>query len=109
MRVLVVEDEPYLAEAIKTGLRVETIAADVVHDGGSALEQLTVNEYDAVVLDRDLPVVHGDEVCARIVADHPATRVIMLTAARTLGDKASGFELGADDYLPKPFEFAELV
>ncbi|AAT89886.1 two-component system response regulator [Leifsonia xyli subsp. xyli] len=109
MRVLVVEDEPYLADAIKAGLRLETIAADVVHDGGSALEQLTVNDYDVAVLDRDLPVVHGDEVCARIVADHPTVRVIMLTAARTLGDKASGFERGADDYLLKPFEFPELV
>jgi two-component system response regulator VanR len=109
MRVLVVEDEPYLAEAIKTGLRLEAIAADVAHDGGSALELLVVNDYDAVVLDRDLPVVHGDEVCARIVADHPATRVLMLTAARTLDDKVSGFERGADDYLAKPFEFPELV
>lgn len=109
MRVLVVEDEPYLAEAIKTGLRLQTIAADVVHDGGAALEQLAVNEYDAVVLDRDLPVIHGDEVCARIVSDYPATRIIMLTAARTLDDKVRGFEQGADDYLPKPFEFPELV
>jgi two-component system response regulator VanR len=109
MRVLIVEDEPYLADAIRIGLRRETIAADVVHDGGSALDSIAVNDYDVVVLDRDLPVVHGDEVCARIAADHPGVRVLMLTAARTLGDRVGGFELGADDYLMKPFEFPELV
>lgn len=109
MRVLVVEDEPYLAEAVRVGLRRETIAADVVHDGGDALEAVSTNEYDVVVLDRDLPGVHGDDVCARLAADHPRVRVLMLTAARTLGDRVAGFELGADDYLPKPFEFPELV
>ncbi|MEO6088027.1 MAG: response regulator transcription factor [Umezawaea sp.] len=109
MRVLIVEDEPYLADAIRIGLRRETIAADVVHDGASALDSIAVNEYDVVVLDRDLPIVHGDEVCARIAADHPGVRVLMLTAARTLGDRVGGFELGADDYLMKPFEFPELV
>ena len=109
MRVLVVEDEEYLAEAIATGLRREAMAVDVVGDGASALEQVAVNDYDIIVLDRDLPVVHGDEVCRRVVRDHPSTRVLMLTASRTLVARVGGFELGADDYLTKPFEFPELV
>ena len=109
MRVLVVEDEEYLAEAIATGLRREAMAVDVVGDGASALEQVAVNDYDIIVLDRDLPVVHGDEVCRRVVRDHPSTRVLMLTASRTLDARVGGFELGADDYLTKPFEFPELV
>ena len=109
MRVLIVEDEPYLADAVRVGLRRETIAADVVHDGAAALASVTGNEYDVVVLDRDLPGIHGDEVCARLARDHPEVRVLMLTAARTLDDRVTGFELGADDYLLKPFEFPELV
>ena len=109
MRVLIVEDEPYLADAIHPGLRRETIAADVAHDGEAALESIAVHDYDVVVLDRDLPGVHGDEVCACLAAEHPQVRVLMLTAARTLGDRVAGFELGADDYLAKPFEFPELV
>ncbi|GAB7042102.1 MULTISPECIES: response regulator transcription factor [Catenuloplanes] len=109
MRVLIVEDEPYLADAIRAGLRRATIAADVVHDGAAALDAVAAGGYDVVVLDRDLPVVHGDEVCARLAAGHPELRVLMLTAARTLRDRVAGFELGADDYLAKPFEFAELV
>ncbi|MFF2267355.1 response regulator transcription factor [Cellulosimicrobium cellulans] len=109
MRVLVVEDEPYLADAIRTGLRRETIAADIAHDGESALTAVEETNYDIVVLDRDLPGVHGDEVCARLASAHPEVRVLMLTAARSLGERVSGFELGADDYLPKPFEFPELV
>jgi two-component system, OmpR family, response regulator VanR len=109
MRVLIVEDEPYLADAVRVGLRRQTIAADVVHDGAAALELITVNDYDVVILDRDLPGVHGDVVCARIAAEHPRVRVLMLTAARSLGDRVGGFEIGADDYLPKPFEFPELV
>jgi two-component system, OmpR family, response regulator VanR len=109
MRVLIVEDEPYLADAVRVGLRRETIAADVVHDGAAALESVRGNAYDVVVLDRDLPGIHGDEVCARLAEDHPEVRVLMLTAARTLGDRVTGFELGADDYLLKPFEFPELV
>ena len=109
MRVLVVEDEEYLAEAIATGLRREAMAVDVVGDGASALEQVEINDYDIIVLDRDLPVVHGDEVCRRVVSDHPSTRVLMLTASRTLDARVGGFELGADDYLTKPFEFPELV
>ena len=95
MRVLVVEDEEYLAEAIATGLRREAMAVDVVGDGASALEQVAVNDYDIIVLDRDLPVVHGDEVCRRVVRDHPSTRVLMLTASRTLDARVGGFELGA--------------
>lgn len=109
MRVLIVEDDPYLADAIRTGLSRETFAADLVHDGGQALEMLDGEEYDVVLLDRDLPGVHGDEVCARVAAEHPLVRVLMLTAARSLGERVSGFELGADDYLLKPFEFPELV
>ena len=109
MRVLVVEDEEYLAEAIATGLRREAMAVDVVGDGAGALEQVATNDYDILVLDRDLPVIHGDEVCRRVVSDHPSTRVLMLTASRTLDARVGGFELGADDYLTKPFEFPELV
>ena len=109
MRVLVVEDEEYLAEAIATGLRREAMAVDVVGDGASALEQVAVNDYDIIVLDRDLPVVHGDEVCARLAREHPEVRVLMLTAARSLRERVEGFEIGADDDLVKPFEFPELV
>lgn len=109
MRVLIAEDEPYLAEAMQAGLRLEAIAADIALDGADALEQLAVNDYDVVVLDRDLPVVHGDVVAAAIAADHPHVRVVMVTAADQIDDKASGFGLGADDYLSKPFELRELV
>ncbi|QOR71925.1 response regulator transcription factor [Ruania alkalisoli] len=109
MRVLIAEDDPYLADAIRTGLRRETIAADVVHDGTRALDAVIDENYDIVVLDRDLPGVHGDEVCSRLAREHPEVRVLMLTAAGTLDDRVAGFELGADDYLPKPFEFPELV
>jgi two-component system response regulator VanR len=109
MRVLIVEDEPYLAEAIRDGLRLEAIAADLAADGGTALESLAVIEYDAVVLDRDIPVVHGDEVARRIVARQLPVRILMLTAADSLSAKVTGFELGADDYVTKPFEMRELV
>jgi two-component system, OmpR family, response regulator VanR len=109
MRVLIVEDEPYLAEAVRDGLRLEAIAADLALDGATAVEMLAVHPYDVVVLDRDLPVLHGDEVARRIVAGDSATRILMLTAADLLDDKASGFGLGADDYLTKPFELRELV
>ena len=85
------------------------MAVDVVGDGASALEQVAVNDYDIIVLDRDLPVVHGDEVCRRVVRDHPSTRVLMLTASRTLDARVGGFELGADDYLTKPFGTGELL
>src|SRR5689334_16197735 len=109
MRVLVVEDFEILARTIGTGLRREGMAVDVVLDGPDALEHLAVTRYDVVVLDRDLPGVHGDEVCRRIVAEGSGSRVLMLTAAATVGQRVAGLGLGADDYLPKPFDFAELV
>lgn len=109
MRVLVVEDFEVLARTVGTGLRREGMAVDVVLDGDAALENLSVNRYDVVVLDRDLPGVPGDEVCRRIVDEHSATRVLMLTAAATVRQRVDGLGLGADDYLPKPFDFAELV
>lgn len=109
MRVLIVEDELYLAEAIRDGLRLEAIAADIVGDGNSALENLAVNDYDAVILDRDIPGTHGDEVARQIIADGLPTRILMLTASDLLDEKVSGFEIGADDYVTKPFELRELV
>jgi two-component system, OmpR family, response regulator VanR len=109
MRVLIVEDEPYMAEAIRDGLRLEAIAADIAGDGGSALELLGVNADDIAVLDRDIPGPSGDEIAAQIVASGTGMPILMLTAADRLDDKASGFELGADDYLTKPFELQELV
>jgi DNA-binding response OmpR family regulator len=109
VRVLVVEDFAILARTIGTGLRREGMAVDVVLDGAEALDRLAVNAYDVVVLDRDLPVVPGDEVCRRIVAEWSGSRVLMLTAAATVGERVDGLGLGADDYLPKPFDFAELV
>jgi two-component system response regulator VanR len=109
VRVLIVEDELFLAEALQAGLRHESIAADTAGDGDTALELVAVNDYDVVVLDRDIPGTHGDEVCATITRDHPTVRVLMLTAASRLQDKIGGFELGADDYLTKPFALEELV
>ena len=109
VRVLVVEDFEILARTLGTGLRREGLAVDVVLDGDTALERLAVTDYDVVVLDRDVPGVHGDEVCRRIAASYPACRVLMLTAAGTVRDRIDGLDLGADDYLPKPFDFAELV
>ena len=109
MRVLLVEDEPYLAEGIRDGLRLEAIAADIAADGDTALALLGVNAYDIAVLDRDIPGPTGDEIAARIVASGTGMPILMLTAADRLDDKASGFELGADDYLTKPFELRELV
>lgn len=109
MRVLVVEDHEVLGRTLGTGLRREGMAVDVVLDGDDALEHLSVTRYDVVVLDRDLPRVHGDEVCRRLVAQHSPTRVLMLTAASTVKDRVTGLNLGADDYLPKPFDFSELV
>jgi two-component system, OmpR family, response regulator VanR len=109
MRVLVVEDEPYMAEAIRDGLRLEAIAADIAGDGDSALTMLSLNAYDIAVLDRDIPGPNGDEIAERIVASGSGTPILMLTAADRLDDKATGFELGADDYLTKPFELQELV
>jgi DNA-binding response OmpR family regulator len=109
MRVLVVEDFEVLAAAIATGLRREGMAVDVVLDGDDALGHLAVTRYDVVVLDRDLPGTHGDEVCRRLVAGPSGSRVLMLTAASTVRERVAGLGLGADDYLPKPFDFAELV
>src|SRR6201995_1458522 len=109
MRVLIVEDEPDMAEAIRAGLRLEAIAADIAGDGDTALELLSVNAYDIAVLDRDIPGPSGDEIARRIVASGSGMPVLMLTAADRLDDKASGFELGADDYLTKPFALRELV
>jgi len=109
MRVLIVEDELFLAEALQAGLRHEAIAADIAADGDTALELVAVNGYDVVVLDRDIPGTHGDEVCAVITREHPAVRVLMLTAASRLHDKIGGFALGADDYLTKPFALEELI
>ena len=109
MRVLVVEDEVYLAQAVQSGLRREAMAVDVAYDGAEALERLAVNDYDVVVLDRDLPVVHGDEVCREANRTRPGCRILMLTASGTLADKVAGLRIGADDYLVKPFDFPELV
>lgn len=109
MRVLIVEDEPLLAEAVRYGLRLEAIAADAAGDGHAALELLSVNSYDLVILDRDIPGHSGDEIAHRIVSSGSGLPIIMLTAADRIDDKTSGFELGADDYLTKPFEFRELV
>jgi two-component system response regulator VanR len=109
MRVLVVEDEPYMAEAIRDGLRLEAIAADIAGDGDTALELLRINAYDIAVLDRDVPGPSGDEIAERIVASGSGIPILMLTAADRLDDKASGFGLGADDYLTKPFALRELV
>jgi DNA-binding response OmpR family regulator len=106
--VLVVEDEQVLADAVAEWLRREAFAVDVAYDGDAALERLGVTEYDVVVLDRDLPVVHGDEVCRAIVDSDAYTRVLMLTAATSVRERVAGLGLGADDYLTKPFAFAEL-
>lgn len=109
MRVLVVEDELYLAEAIRDGLRLEAIAADIAGDGEIALMQLAVNDYDVVVLDRDIPGPNGDEIARRLSVEPESPRILMLTAADRLDDKATGFESGADDYVTKPFALRELV
>ncbi|MBM2618670.1 response regulator transcription factor [Actinoplanes sp. LDG1-06] len=108
MRILVVEDEPLLADAVAQGLRHDAHAVDVVYDGGAALERVDVNDYDVVVLDRDLPGVHGDDVCRALVERGGDTRVLMLTAAAGIDDRVTGLSLGADDYLPKPFALREL-
>ncbi len=109
MRVLVAEDELLLASALADGLRQENLAVDIVHDGNAAVERLTVNDYDVLILDRDLPELHGDEVCRAVHDLGLDVRILMLTAASTIADRVAGLSLGADDYLPKPFAFAELV
>ena len=107
--MLLVEDEPLMADAIRDGLRLEAIAADIAGDGDTALELLSVNAYDIAILDRDIPGPSGDEIAKRIVASGSGMPILMLTAADRLDDKTSGFGLGADDYLTKPFELQELV
>ena len=107
--MLVVEDEEPLAEAVARGLRREGMAVDTAYDGDLGLEKAMVTRYDVVVLDRDLPGRSGDDVCRRLAADGALTRVLMLTAAGGLSDRVAGLELGADDYLTKPFAFEELV
>jgi DNA-binding response OmpR family regulator len=109
MRVLVVEDHSELAEAVASGLRREGMAVDVVGDGPSGLTKARVYEYDVIVLDRDLPRLHGDDVCRQLTADGIRARVLMLTASGGIEERVHGLSLGADDYLPKPFAFAELV
>jgi DNA-binding response OmpR family regulator len=109
VRVLVVEDRRELAETVAVGLRREGMAVDIALDGASALERTSVNQYDVVVLDRGLPEIHGDEVCKALVTREYPARVLMLTAAATIEDRVDGLVTGADDYLPKPFAFAELV
>ena len=109
MRVLVVEDHEVLARAIGTGLRREGMAVDVALDGNDAAARLAVTRYDVLVLDRDLPGISGDEICRRLAAGRAGTRILMLTAASTVAERVHGLRLGADDYLPKPFDFAELV
>ena len=109
MRVLLVEDHEELAETVADVLRSEGMAVDVALDGHAALERAGINRYDVIVLDGDLPGVHGDEVCRTLVAEGSQSRVLMLTAAGSVEDRGDGLELGADDYLPKPFAFTELV
>ena len=109
MRVLIAEDESRLAETIARGLRREGMAVDLAPDGGDALLKARVYRYDVVVLDRDLPLVHGDQVCRTLREERPETPILMLTAAGALEDLVEGLSLGADDYLPKPFRFPELV
>jgi DNA-binding response OmpR family regulator len=109
MRVLVVEDHRRLATVLGDGLRREGMAVDLAFDGVEALAHVSVNRYDVVVLDRDIPGIHGDQVCRRLLAEQSETRVLMLTASSTIRDRVEGLELGADDYLPKPFDFSELV
>jgi DNA-binding response OmpR family regulator len=109
MRVLIAEDERRLADAIARGLRREGIAVDLASDGSDALVKSRIIRYDVLVLDRDLPGIHGDDVCRAIRDERPETGILMLTAAGTLEDVVQGLSLGADDYLPKPFRFAELV
>jgi DNA-binding response OmpR family regulator len=109
MRVLVVEDHVLLADRIGEGLRDAGFAVDVVYDGAAALDSAAGTDYDVVVLDRDLPTTHGDRVCRRLVRDGSPSRILMLTAATDVEDRVDGLELGADDYLGKPFAFQELI
>jgi len=109
VRVLLVEDERTLAGTLERGLRREGMAVDIAYDGGDALEKAAINSYEVIVLDRDLPVVHGDDVCRTLIAEGSSARILMLTASGEIDARVEGLSLGADDYLPKPFAFAELV
>jgi DNA-binding response OmpR family regulator len=109
VRVLVIEDDEEMAEAVAIGLRRERMAVDIALDGVSGLDKAIANDYDVLVLDRDLPGLHGDKVCAELVSSGCRARVLMLTAAGTTQEMVDGLALGADDYLPKPFDFAVLV
>ena len=109
MRVLVAEDERELADLVAEGLRRFAMAVDVVYDGAAASQRLAINDYDVLVLDRDLPVVHGDQICRDLVHAGARTRILMLTAAASVPERVAGLGMGADDYLPKPFDYAELV
>jgi len=109
VRLLLAEDEPRVAAAVARGLRRHGAAVDIVPDGAAALFHARVHPYDVVILDRDLPEVHGDQVCRTLSAEQPGTKILMLTAARSTDDLVQGLAIGADDYLPKPFRFAELV
>ncbi|NUT21367.1 MAG: response regulator transcription factor [Hamadaea sp.] len=109
MRILVVEDEPMLADLVAEGLRKQAMAVDVAYDGWAASQRIGVNDYDVVVLDRDLPGVHGDELCGEVVRSGARTRILLLTAAASVAERVAGLNIGADDYLPKPFDFSELV
>jgi DNA-binding response OmpR family regulator len=109
MRVLVAEDERDLADLVADGLRRHAMAVDVVYDGTAATERLAVNDYDVLVLDRDLPGTHGDEICRDLAQTGVRTRILMLTAAASIPERVAGLGLGADDYLPKPFDYTELV
>lgn len=109
MRVLVAEDHERLARSVAAGLRRYGMTVDVAFDGDDALARLAANRYDVVILDRDLPGTHGDDICRTLIAERSESRVLMLTAASSVRDRVEGLGLGADDYLPKPFDFAEMV
>jgi DNA-binding response OmpR family regulator len=109
MRVLLVEDEERLATTIARGLRREGLSVDIVLDGAAALDKAAINSYDVIVLDRNLPIVHGDDVCRELVSRECPSRILMLTAAGSIKDRVTGLDLGADDYLPKPFALTELI
>jgi DNA-binding response OmpR family regulator len=109
MRVLVVEDNSVVADAVAEGLRDQGMAVDVAYDGAAGIEKAMVNTYDVIILDRDLPRLHGDDLCQRIVDSPTTSRILMLTAAALVEDRVEGLNLGADDYLGKPFDFSELV
>lgn len=109
VRILVVEDERQLADSIAEGLRLHAMAVDVAYDGEAGLERANINDYDVLVLDRDLPRLSGDDLCAALVQSQSLTRILMLTAATSVNQRVAGLSLGADDYLTKPFAFAELV